>query len=111
MRVARTNNVSGDFFPSDFGELGVLAAQHALQSLVPRPAGADAENRNPYDTGDHNCPTRARHTSEIPVSRRIGQRFLSQPALLCLLAWPRDRHGKTFEDPEGYRIVLENLDW
>lgn len=44
---------------------------------------------------------------EAAVARMIAAGFTPQPAFNCY--W--DERGVTFEDPDGYRVVLENAAW
>jgi catechol 2,3-dioxygenase-like lactoylglutathione lyase family enzyme len=41
------------------------------------------------------------------VNRMEAASYKSVPSLNPY--W--DRHGRTFEDPDGYRVVLQNADW
>jgi predicted acetyltransferase len=41
------------------------------------------------------------------VERMEGAGYKSVPSLNPY--W--DRHGRTFEDPDGYRVVLQNSAW
>ena len=44
---------------------------------------------------------------ELAVARMLAQGH--QPVRAFNPYW--DRHGKTFEDPDGYRVVLQNTTW
>ena len=44
---------------------------------------------------------------EAAVARMVAAGFTPVPAFNCY--W--DERGATFEDPDGYRVVLENADW
>lgn len=44
---------------------------------------------------------------QVAVNRMEAAGFKAVPAFNAY--W--DRHGRTFEDPDGYRVVIQNAEW